>query len=117
VEIVFQKINCGFFAARGFFRQNRVPKIPWRACGNFVPKNQLRLFRRTQSFPPKQSAQDSMESQTSQPHHVHVQWRGCIRFLPLKSTLLCCHPEYLFFSSVEISAFHRYCVAQAWHPH
>jgi hypothetical protein len=27
-----------------------------------VPKNQLRLFRRTQSFPPKQSAQESMES-------------------------------------------------------
>jgi hypothetical protein len=29
---------------------------------NFVPKNQLRLFRRTQSFPPEKSAQDSMES-------------------------------------------------------
>jgi hypothetical protein len=32
VEILFQKINCGFFAARKVFRQNRVPKIPWRAC-------------------------------------------------------------------------------------
>jgi hypothetical protein len=47
VEILFQKINCGFFAARKVFRQSRVPKIPWRACGNFVPKNQLRLFRGT----------------------------------------------------------------------
>ncbi len=71
--ILFQKINCGFFAARKVFRQKRVPKIPWRACGNFVPKNQLRLFRRTQSFPPEESAQDSMESmlksnQTAAPH-------------------------------------------------
>jgi len=39
-----------------------VPKIPWRACVNFIPQNQLRLFRLTQSFPPEESAQDSMES-------------------------------------------------------
>jgi len=62
VEILIQKINCSFFAAPKVFSQKRVPKIPWRACGNFVPKNQLRLFRRTQSFPPEESAQDSMES-------------------------------------------------------
>ncbi len=100
--------------------------------GQFVPKNHLRFFRRTQTFPPNQIAQDSRESlwkfystkstpvfsshanfsaktecprfhgepveiQTSQPHHVHVQWLGCVCFLPLKSTLLCCHPEYLLF--------------------
>jgi hypothetical protein len=58
-----------------------------------------------------------VEIQTSKPHHVHVQWRGCICFVPLKSTLLCCHPEYLFFSAVEIPALHRYCVAEAWHSH
>ncbi len=150
-ENLFQKIKCGFFAARNVFRQKRVPKIPSRACGNFVPKTQLRFFPRTQRFPQKRvpkiprslwkfcskkstaafsphakfSAKtecprfhgEPVEIQTSQPHHVHVQWRGCICFLPLKSTLLCCHPEYLFFSSVEISAFHRYCVAEARHPH
>jgi hypothetical protein len=62
VEILFQKINCGYFATRKVFHQKRVLKIPWKACGNFVPKNQLRLFRHTQSFQPKESAQDSMKS-------------------------------------------------------
>jgi hypothetical protein len=28
VEILFQKINCGFFATRKVFSQKRVPKIP-----------------------------------------------------------------------------------------
>ncbi len=62
VEILFQKLNSGLFVSRKLFRQNKVPKIPWRACGNFVPKHQLRSFRRTQTFQPKQSAQDSTES-------------------------------------------------------
>jgi hypothetical protein len=62
VEILIQKVKCDFFATRKVFRQKRVPKIPWRACENFVPKNQLRLFRHTQSFQPEESAQDSMES-------------------------------------------------------
>ncbi len=31
---------------------------------------------------------EPIEIQTSQPHRVHVQWRGCICVLPLKSTLL-----------------------------
>jgi hypothetical protein len=62
VEILIQKVNCGFFATRKVFRQKRVPKIPWRAWENFVPKSQLRLFHRTQSFQPEESAQDSMES-------------------------------------------------------
>ncbi len=39
VELLLQKINSGFFATRKAFRQNRVPKIPGRACGNFAPKN------------------------------------------------------------------------------
>ncbi len=34
VEILFQKINCCFFAWRKVFRQKKVPKIPWRACWN-----------------------------------------------------------------------------------
>jgi hypothetical protein len=49
VEILFQKINCGLFAARKVFRQKTVPKIPWKKD-------------RTQSFPPEDSTQDSMES-------------------------------------------------------
>ncbi len=96
----------------------------------------MRFSRRTQSFPPDEGVQASIESlwkfcskrstaafspdakfsarrkcprfhgepveiQTSQAHHVHVQWRGCICFVPLKSTLLCCHPEFLMVKRIN----------------
>ncbi len=90
VEILFQKINCGFFATRKVFSQKRVPKIPWRACGNFDPKSQVRFFRHTQSFSPEESAQDSMESlwkfcskkstATFSPHPKFSARRKCSRF-------------------------------------
>ncbi len=183
-EILFQKISCGFFAARKVlnfqpkhsaqdsmeslckfcskksnavfslhakFSARRVSKIPSRACGILFPKSQLRLFRLTQSFPPEESAQDSMESlwkfcsktstaifsphakfsaktecprfhgepveiQTSQSHHVHVQWQMHLLYTTeVNASLL---PSRVFF----LVFCWNLCLAsllwsEAWHPH
>ncbi len=110
-EILFQKINCGFFAARNVL--SFPPKIPWRAGVNFIPKNQTAVFSSHAKFSARRGCTsfhrepveilfqkincgffasrkvsarrkcprfhgEPVEIQTSQPHHVHVQWRGCI---------------------------------------
>ncbi len=61
-------LKLQLYSKRRVFRQNRVPKIPGRACGNFVPKVNSGLF-----VPRKLFRQNRVPK---------IPWRACGNFVP-----------------------------------